>query len=107
MNIDKLSDQEIQVLFDEAFSSVASINNIGDYESVCKRTVGGSKIRMEIMIVGLAGSPTIDDFKHGDVENAGKITITVPDGKKINFKLIPSETAFLNSNDYLIVYESL
>jgi len=107
MNIAKLSDQDIQSMFEAGFETVAQYNNIGDFETRCLRTVGNSGVKIEVMIVGLAGSPTIDDFKNGKVEKANEITTVSQDGEELVFKLVPSETAFLNSNDYIAVYASV
>lgn len=103
---DKLSDNNIQDLFAEAFAKVASYHNISTYSTKCIRTISNPKIRMELMIVGFAGSPTIDDFKNATIEEVKSIKVNDEDGNSLIFNLIPSETSFLNSNDYIIVYES-
>lgn len=104
----KLSDDDIQDMFTESFESeIASMNNIDSFECTCKRETGSQQIKMEVMVVGMAGSPTIDDFKSGKIKNVSSVVITREGKGSLSFKLCVSESIRLNMNDYILVYESL
>lgn len=106
LNVSKLSDDDLQDMFTDAYEKkVASQNGFDSYECICKRD-GSSDIRMEVTVTGMAGSPTIDDYKKGKVKNSGSVVIE-RDGKgSLRFSLLPKETISLNTNDYLVVYKS-
>lgn len=107
MNIGRVSSEEIVSMFEEAFeSTVASINNIGAFGVECTEREIGKSVKIQVEISGHAGTPTIDEFKSGSVENCKTVTIERADIGEMTFTLIPSQTCFLSGNDYLIVYES-
>ena len=108
MNIDKVSDDDLQDMFTEVFeNTVANLNNIGSggFEAICKRGSSNPEINMEVTITGMAGSPTIDDFKNNKIKDANSITINREGKGSLSFKLIPNRTISLNTNDYLLVYK--
>ena len=64
-DVERISDEEMETMFTDAYEEkIASLNNIGSYECSCKRESGTSDVKMEVMIVGMAGSPTPDDYKN-------------------------------------------
>jgi len=107
MNIDKVSDEEMQDLFTESFEAVGKDNEIGEYECTCKRTVGGTTVSMEVMVAGLAGTPTYEDLHNEVVESLEVITISREDKGQLDFKRDPEEDYVLNTNDYVVVYKSV
>lgn len=107
LNTSKLSDDDIQDMFSEAYEKgVASANGFDSYECICKRGGNTSDIKMEVTVVGMAGSPTIDDYKKGKVKNSSAVVINRENKNSLKFKLLPSETMVLNTNDYLIIYKA-
>ena len=106
MNIEKVSDEAMQDLFTEAFEEVASANDISEFECTCKRTVGSDVVAMEVMVVGLAGSPTYEDAHDCEIEDIEKVTIR-RDDSGLDFTRDAESDYVLNNNDYVIVYKSV
>lgn len=107
MDISTLSDEELVDLFTESYEQqVARFNNIGEFEVTCKRESGSKKAIMEVMICGLAGTPTLADYKEVKIKDIDLVTIGREDKGKIKFKLVPKDTISLNTNDYVVVYKS-
>ena len=106
MNLDVLSNEKLQDMFTEAFESqISSRNNIGEFEATCVRNPGVQDVRMEVLIVGLAGSPTIDDYRAGRVENSDSVVVDDPIKGVLKFRV--DEIYVLNSNDFVAVYQSV
>lgn len=107
LNVSKLSDDDLQDMFTEAYERrVSSQNGFDSYECICRRDTDRSDIRMEVTITGMAGSPTIDDYKKGKVKNSNAITIEREGKGFLRFELLPSKTISLNTNDYMVVYKA-
>lgn len=105
MDIKNMGDDELQSLFEEAFSvQVAAKNNIADFEVKTNRDVNSNKLSFEVTVIGLAGTPSIDSFKKGDVEEAKSVFIERADKGGMKLNLEPEKTVFLSGNDYIIVY---
>lgn len=107
MNIDNVSSEEIVNLFEEAFESeIASFNNIGAFGITCDGREISKPVRILVDIVGHAGTPTIDQFRQGEVDNSKSISISRDDIGETTFYLLPNLTTFVSGNDYQVVYES-
>lgn len=107
LDTSKLSDDDIQDMFEEVYEKkIGAYNNIDSFECTCKRETGKPEIKMEVMIVGMAGSPTIDDYKNGKVKNAGEVDITREGKGSMKFLLCTKDIVYLNMNDYIVVYKS-
>jgi len=107
LNLEKISDEQLVDLFEKAYEEqVGQINSIGEFECTCTRTVGDSEVKMEVMITGLAGTPTPDSYKTGKVEGSEKVVVERDDDTELTFKLEPKDTICLNTNDYLVVYKA-
>jgi hypothetical protein len=107
LNTSKLSNDDIQDMFLEAYEkNIASANGFDSYECVCKRSGNTPNIKMEVTVVGMAGSPTIDDYKKGKVKNSSTVVISREGKGSLKFHLVPSDTMSLNTNDYLVVYKA-
>ena len=105
-DVERISDEEMEEMFVEAFETqIASLNAIGSYECSCKRDSSNSDVKMEVMIIGLAGSPTLDDYKKGKVENAGTVLIKREEKDSLKFNLVTDEIISLNTNDYSVIYK--
>jgi len=105
-DIKRISDDELIEMFELVFEEkIASINNIGAYECSCKRDSSSSDVRVEIMIVGMAGSPTLNDYREGKVEDSSSVMIDVGEKGKLKFNLVTKEMMSLNANDYVAVYK--
>ena len=108
MNTDKISDDDLQDMFTEAFEkNIASQNDIGSFECICKRGNASPEIKMEVMVVGMAGSPTLDDYRKGKIKNSEKVTIEREGKGKLSFRLQAKDMISLNTNDYLAVYKAV
>ena len=106
VDVERISDEEMEDMFEKAFETqVASPNEIGSYECTCKRDSSNPDVKMEVAVIGLAGSPTLDDFKEGKVENSGAVVVQREDKDQLKFNLVAKETVALNTNDYSIVYK--
>jgi len=107
MNIGRVSSEEIVSMFEKAFESqVASINDIQAFGVECTERSIGKSVKVQVEISGHAGTPTIDQFRSGSIENCKSIKISRDDIGEMTFTLMPSQTCYLSGNDYLIVYES-
>jgi len=108
MNVEAMSNEDLQDMFSEAYESqVASLNNVGEFEATCEREYGSNNLKMNVLVVGLAGSPTIDDYKEGRLGNADTVVVDDPNKGMLTFQLVPEEIHVLNSNDYVVVYEAV
>lgn len=108
LNISKLSDDDLQDMFSEAYEKkVASANGFDSYECICKRSNSSNtnEVKMEVTVIGMAGSPTVDDYKSGKVKNSGSIVIEREGKGSLMFTLMPKEIMSMNTNDYLVVYK--
>jgi len=106
VDVAKISDDELIDMFEPIYEErVASINNIGSYECTCKRDSSTSDVRVEVMIVGMAGSPTMDDYKSGKVEDSSSILIDLEERGRLKFNLVVKEMISLNTNNYIAVYK--
>lgn len=107
LNVSKLSNDDLQDMFTEAYEkSVASANGFDSFECICKRGNASEDLKMEVTVTGMAGSPTVDDYKNGKVKNASVVTINREGKGSLRFKIVPSDTITLNTNDYLVVYKA-
>lgn len=106
MDVSKMSDEELSDVFTEAFEQqVASFNNISQFDVEFVRETRDKSITAEVSIYGMAGSPTIDDFKKSKVKNASVLTLKKEGRGNLKMKLVPASTIALNTNDYLVVYK--
>jgi len=112
MKTDKVSDEQMQDLFTEAFEKVASLNDIDEFECTCKREVGSTDILMEVMVVGMAGSPNYESFHGEEIEELENITISrdsrenEAEQEVLGFDREPSGDYVVNTNDYVVAYKS-
>ena len=107
ISLKTLSDDEIIDLFSASFENdIARYNNIESFDVIVKRETGSSEVKVEITISGTAGSPTVDQWKKGTVDRSEILTISRDDKGSASFKLIPSETVYLNSTEYIVTYVS-
>ena len=106
MNIDKVSDEEMQDLFTESFETAGKECEIGEFECTCKRTVGGTTANMEVMVTGLCGTPTYEEAHSCSIDCLEEVIISREDKGELTFERNPEEDYVLNTNDYVIVYTS-
>ena len=108
MNVSKMSDEDLQDMFEEAYrDQVGKFNNIDEIE--CKASKDGEKVVVELTVSGMAGSPTMEEYQAGKVKKSGSVTIS-RDGKgSLTFKLSAEkkDVYVLNSTDYVVVYKSI
>lgn len=112
MDVSKLSDEDIQDMFTEAYQNqIASKNAFDNFECICKRENGlsavGPTVIMEVTVIGMAGTPTLDDYKQGKVIDSKTVIISREDKGKLQFNLDPKSIMSLNTNDYVVAYKSL
>jgi len=107
LDVTALNNEQVEDLFNVAYAEqVGNLNNISEFDCKCVREVEGSKIKVEITVIGLAGSPTLDDYKEVRSEDFKKVVLN-RDGAKAVFKLLPKATVVLNSNDYVVTYQAV
>lgn len=105
MDISRFSDEMLQDLFEAAFEDqVASMNDIPAYEAKIERSAAKEDVTMEVTITGMAGSPSINDFKSDNVEGANAITVDSDLGEMV-YELEPDDAYSLNATEYVIVYK--
>jgi hypothetical protein len=103
LKIESLGADKIRDLFEEAFEDqVGKHNNMGDAEA--KVVNEGGSISVELVVTGMAGSPSCDDFKQCNVEGAGSVVVRQEGYPEFAFSLDADKTVLLNTNDYLVVY---
>ena len=109
MNVDKLSNEDLQDMFTEAFQEqIASKNAIDEYECICKRDSNNPDIKIEVTIIGMAGTPYLEMFQKGKIKSAEYVTVKKEGYKNtLRFKLELKEALALNANDYLVVYKMI
>ena len=106
LDVSKMSDDELVDKFESVYEQqVASINDVTSYECTCKRDSSTSEVRIEVMVVGMAGSPTLDEYKDGKVENSSRVVLEVEDRGVLKLDLVADEIISLNTNDYVAVYK--
>jgi len=105
IDLSKLGSDELNNLFTEAFNKQVGINTgINEFECNCIRQKDG--VEVEVSIVGMAGTPTVDDFKSNKIKEACCIVVSNERDEVLQFYLIPKNSMILNSNDYMIVYRT-
>ena len=108
LEIAKLSDDDLQDRFTEVFEKrVGVYNHIESFECICKRDTGSKDVHMEVTIVGMAGSPVLQDYKNMKVKNSDSIILDYDERGSIAFKFMPEKTVSLNSNEYVVVYRAV
>jgi hypothetical protein len=107
MNIQTVSDEEVQDLFEAAFESqVGKLNDIDNFEVKCLREVGKDSLTVEVTVMGTAGCPTAEDFKKDKIKAARNVSISRADKGELKFTLVPAKTVYLNSTEYIVTYKS-
>lgn len=108
LNIQALNDEEVEDLFGLAYEEqVGSLNNIGEFDCKCIRSSERDDIKVEVTIIGLAGSPTLDDYKNVTSDSLSDVVLRRADLTDVKFSLIPEATVVLNSNDYVVTYQAV
>lgn len=106
MDVSRVSSEEIITLFEEVFENqVGKYNDINVFEVFCNDRVLGKPLQVEVNVIGHAGTPTIDQFKKGEIENAKFLKISREDIGELQFRLLPDLTTYVSGNDFIIVYE--
>lgn len=102
-----MGDDELITMFEQAFESQISKQcDIPEYSIEIVRNTSDSKISFEVEVSGMAGTPSVDDFKQGKIKGANVVTISRADKGELKLTLVPSLTTFLSGNDYLLVYSA-
>ena len=107
MDISRMSDNEIQELFEKAYASqIGDRNDIDDPEITCERQAGSQTMHMMVNICGFAGTPTSDQYGRSTEGDVTKVNIERFDKGRLTFNLNPSKTTPLGGIDYQVIYES-
>lgn len=107
MEFKGMGDSELTELFEDAFREQVAIScNVPEFSIEVKRSVNSDKIEFEVEITGLAGTPTMDEFKANRLKDAKKVILSRADKGQVTLNLVPSRTVFLTGNDYLITYSN-
>ena len=106
MNTSVMSDEQLQDLFDVAFGTeIADLNSITEFESKCLRTTGKDEVKMQVTVMEYAGTPTIEDFVEGRIEESDSVTISMEEKGSLKFGFDPLDSYTLNGN-YVLTYVS-
>ncbi len=103
MDISRLSDDDLESMFTDSYTSVASLNKIESFECICKREL--KNIFIEVTVIGLAGCPTSEEYMKKANKDLKSITISRESKGSLKFTIVPEKTMRLNTNDYMIVYK--
>jgi hypothetical protein len=107
MDIRNMSDQEVQELFETAYSKqVGEPNDIEDPEVECHRQPGSDKMHVLVNICGFAGSPTANQYGTETNSDVTRVVIERADKGRLTFNYNPQMTTALGGIDYQVVYES-
>ncbi len=102
-----MGDDELVSMFEQAFESqIAKQCDIPEYSVSVVRNTSDEKLSFEVDISGMAGTPSVDDFKNNKVKGAKVVTISRADKGELKLTLVPSLITFLSGNDYLLVYSA-
>jgi len=102
--IQNMGDDKLRDLFEESFDEqIGRFNNMSDSEIKVLHTDGD--LSVEALFTGMAGSPSVADFKENKVKGADKVIVSYDGYDDMEFKLAPAKTVALNVNDYILVYE--
>lgn len=100
--VSRLSDTEIQEAFQQCFDEqVSRFNGMSQTDFKCDRDL--NTVVITVTVMGYAGSPTLDDFKSGNVENSQSIIVNSEKIDNIRFDM--SEVVYMNSVEYCVVYK--
>jgi len=103
MNVNKLSTDEIRDLFEIAFADkVGDLYDISAFDIECERA--NETIIVYVKIAGHADTPTMDDFRQGEVKEAQIIELSRDDVGDALFMLDQEDTLYLSGNDYQLTY---
>ena len=106
MDITRVSDDELVNMFEAVYEKqVAAYNDITSYECSCKRDSSTGDVKIEVMVVGMAGTPSLDQYKNSELKDAGTIVLEVEGRGLIKLNLVTDEMLVLNTNDYIAVYK--
>ena len=108
MSTKKVSDEVISDLFTEVYQEqVAKMNRIQEFEvTSCTRQPGEEKVTLEVFISGFAGTPILEEYQSGKLDNADEVIIQREDLGSLPFKFAAKDSYILNTNDYVVVYKS-
>ena len=102
--IDSMGDDKLRDLFEESFDEqVGKFNNMGDAEA--KIVHENDEIWVEVLMTGMAGSPSVTDFKEGTVKDSKKVVVSYDGYDDLEFVNAPEKTVALNVNDYILISE--
>lgn len=108
LDISKLSDDDLQDRFTDVFEKrVGAYNDLDSFECILKRDSSNKDVAMEVTVIGMAGSPVMEDYKKMKVKNSDSIILDYGDRGSIKFVLIPEKIISLNTNDYVVVYKAV
>lgn len=108
LDISKLSDDDLQDRFSEVFEKrVSAYNDLNSFECLIKRDSSNKDVVMEVTVIGMAGSPVMDDYKNMKVKNSDVIVLDYGDRGSLKFKLMPEKIVSLNTNDYVVAYKAV
>jgi hypothetical protein len=101
-----IGDDKLRDMFEESFDEqIGKFTSMGDCEAKILRNASDGEVSVEVLVTGMAGSPTVDQFKAGSIEETTSLKVELDGYETMQFTLAPEKTVGLNSNDFNIVYE--
>ena len=107
--ITDVGNELIEELFASYFENkISQQANIDTYEVFCSKDPQTKKAVVSVQIYGNAGAPSIEEFKTNTFKFKGLNTVFIErsDIGKFEFALQYKKSVIVNSNDYMIYYES-
>jgi hypothetical protein len=103
-DIETVGADKIRDIFEESFDEqVGSVHSLSDAEVTVSKEDG--EMVIDVLLTGMAGSPSVEMFKKRKVKEANKIVLDVDGYEEVNFKLNPSKIVMINVNDFMLRYE--
>jgi len=103
-SIESMGDDKLRDLFEESFDEqISKFNNMSDCEA--KILHDNEELTVEALFTGMAGSPSVAEFKEDKVKGARKVVVSYSGYDDMEFVLVPTKVVALNVNDYILVYK--
>jgi len=101
-----IGDDKLRDMFEESFDEqIGRFTSMGDCEAKILREASSDTLEVEVLVTGMAGSPTVDQFRDGSVEETKSLKVELAGYEPMQFALVPAKTVGLNSTDFNIVYK--
>jgi hypothetical protein len=102
MNTNRVSDDELISLVENAFAPLALDAKISDFEVNVERDNG--KVKVLVTVIGMAETPTLEECKEFILRKGKSLKLSREDVGSITLKFDAKNSINQNSNDYILEY---